>query len=452
MTCLARLLVASVLALRAAYHSECSSPSSSDKLSASSELFSEEFLENLSLRRQHRRDRSVHDSAKGQSANSERSSVKNGTTSIKLQREILNLLGLPRRPRLSLNTRLHGRKMSAPRYMINLYNSLEMNVSASDGGVCCNTSNTDARAVGADTIMSYLNHVRGARPKISRRHATFRFKMETPQGEKITAAEFRIYKEQLYRGSVDSWENSTYHIKLFQVVQPARILKLLHNRVLRSWDTGWEAFDITSAGQEWANDSVKNFGIELSVRTFAGEELDPHDIGFVGFHGPQEKRPFLVSFYTVDGKRGTSYRQIFAPHPGPAGYERRTRRSTRSLGGKQLGGVSRTEQQNSSKLCSRRTLFVSFEKLEWQDWIIAPDGYSAFFCEGQCSFPLTPEMNATNHAIVQTLVHLMNPSVVPQACCSPTKLSAISVLFFDDSNNVVLKKYNNMVVKSCGCH
>ena len=78
--------------------------------------------------------------------------------------------------------------------------------------------------------------------------------------------------------------------------------------------------------------------------------------------------------------------------------------------------------------------------------------YSAFFCYGQCSFPLTPEMNATNHAIVQTLVHLMNPSVVPQACCSPTKLSAISVLYFDDSNNVVLKKYSNMVVKSCGCH
>lgn len=449
MTCLARLLVASLLALRAAYHSECSSPSPSDKLSASSDLFSEEFLENLALRRQHRRGRSARESPKGQSANSERSSVKNGTTSIKLQREILNLLGLPRRPRLSLNTRLHGRKMSAPRYMINLYNSLEMNVSASDGGVCCNTSKTDARAVGADTIMSYLNHVRGARPKISRRHATFRFKMETPQGEKITAAEFRIYKEQLYRRNVESWENSTYHIKLFQVVQPARILKLLHNRVLRSWDTGWEAFDITPAGQEWANDSSKNFGIELSVRTFAGGELDPHDIGFVGFHGPQEKRPFLVSFFTVDGERGTSYRQIFPQHPG---YERRTRRSTRSLGGKQLGGVSRTEQQNSSKLCSRRTLFVSFEKLEWQDWIIAPDGYSAFFCYGQCSFPLTPEMNATNHAIVQTLVHLMNPSVVPQACCSPTKLSAISVLYFDDSNNVVLKKYSNMVVKSCGCH
>lgn len=39
-----------------------------------------------------------------------------------------------------------------------------------------------------------------------------------------------------------------------------------------------------------------------------------------------------------------------------------------------------------------------------QDWIIAPEGYAAYYCEGECSFPLNSYMNATNHAIVQTLV------------------------------------------------
>lgn len=92
-------------------------------------------------------------------------------------------------------------------------------------------------------------------------------------------------------------------------------------------------------------------------------------------------------------------------------------------------------------------------------------------------------MNATNHAIVQTLVsfrrlcflsgsklrpgviskvpfspsvleqvHLMNPEYVPKPCCAPTKLNAISVLYFDDNSNVILKKYRNMVVRACGCH
>lgn len=46
----------------------------------------------------------------------------------------------------------------------------------------------------------------------------------------------------------------------------------------------------------------------------------------------------------------------------------------------------------------------------------------------------------------------MFPDNVPKPCCAPTKLNAISVLYFDDSSNVILKKYRNMVVRSCGCH
>ena len=87
-----------------------------------------------------------------------------------------------------------------------------------------------------------------------------------------------------------------------------------------------------------------------------------------------------------------------------------------------------------------------------QDWIIAPDGYAAYYCHGECAFPLNANLNATNHAIVQTLVHLMSPRLVPEPCCTPTKLTAISVLFFDEGSNVVLKKYRNMVVRACGCH
>lgn len=40
----------------------------------------------------------------------------------------------------------------------------------------------------------------------------------------------------------------------------------------------------------------------------------------------------------------------------------------------------------------------------FKDWIIAPEGYAAYYCEGECAFPLNSYMNATNHAIVQTLV------------------------------------------------
>lgn len=127
-------------------------------------------------------------------------------------------------------------------------------------------------------------------------------------------------------------------------------------------------------------------------------------------------------------------------------------------------------------------IWITFCLFPKKDWIIAPKGYAANYCDGECSFPLNAHMNATNHAIVQTLVslqkaprqsnrwiykqvtivsvvfsfwqqvHLMNPDYVPKPCCAPTKLNAISVLYFDDNSNVILKKYRNMVVRACGCH
>lgn len=66
---------------------------------------------------------------------------------------------------------------------------------------------------------------------------------------------------------------------------------------------------------------------------------------------------------------------------------------------------------DTQKSCQIQTLYVSFKDLKWQDWIIAPEGYGAFYCSGDCNFPLNAHMNATNHAIVQTLVHIMNPKV-----------------------------------------
>ncbi|KFV18481.1 Bone morphogenetic protein 4, partial [Tauraco erythrolophus] len=67
----------------------------------------------------------------------------------------------------------------------------------------------------------------------------------------------------------------------------------------------------------------------------------------------------------------------------------------------------------------------------WNGWIVAPPGYQAFYCHGDCPFPLADHLNSTNHAIVQTLVNSVNSSI-PKACCVPTELSAISMLYLDE--------------------
>jgi len=101
--------------------------------------------------------------------------------------------------------------------------------------------------------------------------------------------------------------------------------------------------------------------------------------------------------------------------------------------------------------CKRHPLYVDFNDVGWNDWIVAPPGYDAHFCHGDCLFPLAEHLNATNHAIVQTMVNSVNPSAVPRACCVPTELSPISMLYLDEYEKVVLKNYENMVVEGCGC-
>lgn len=199
-----------------------------------------------------------------------------------------------------------------------------------------------------------------------------------------------------------------------------------------------------------------------------GYDLHPTDVGLVGMKGPSEYQPFMIAFFKSPKvlSQGARWNKHILTKWGKAG-----KRSARDVGKKKSYSAPRTTHSfyedddwkldfvdrgnkylQGSRICQKRSLYVSFKDLGWQDWIIAPDGYAAFFCGGECSFPLSPQMNATNHAIVQTLIHLMKPEDVPKPCCAPSKLTAIMVLYFDDNSNVILKKYKNMVVKTCGCH
>ncbi|CAM4629028.1 unnamed protein product [Lepidochelys olivacea] len=104
-----------------------------------------------------------------------------------------------------------------------------------------------------------------------------------------------------------------------------------------------------------------------------------------------------------------------------------------------------------SNLCKPRRLYISFSDVGWENWIIAPQGYMANYCLGECPFPLTAELNSTNHAILQTMVHSLDPEGTPQPCCVPVRLSPISILYYDNHDNVVLRHYEDMVVDECGC-
>lgn len=105
--------------------------------------------------------------------------------------------------------------------------------------------------------------------------------------------------------------------------------------------------------------------------------------------------------------------------------------------------------------CRARRLYVSFREVGWHRWVIAPRGFLANYCQGQCSLPaMLPGPGgppALNHAVLRALMHSAAPGPAGLPCCVPARLSPISVLFFDNSDNVVLRHYEDMVVDECGC-
>lgn len=174
-------------------------------------------------------------------------------------------------------------------------------------------------------------------------------------------------------------------------------------------------------------------------------DLEAAHIGIVGHRGRKDHQAFLVGFFTSSGHRAKRIKRA------PEGRKRHEVSFYDDDESWNPYSSPYDRYSGGSRSCQKKTLYVSFRDLGWQDWIIAPDGYAAFFCHGECSFPLSPHMNATNHAIVRTLYSLIH-NEIPKPCCAPTKLSPILVLYYDDNANVVLKKYKNMVVSSCGCH
>lgn len=191
------------------------------------------------------------------------------------------------------------------------------------------------------------------------------------------------------------------------------------------YTSGTIRFNLTDLAGSWRRPG-KNYGMVLALQaTRMGNELDS-DCELEFPHVRLVEMPGLVASLVVVSLN-------------PQQCRARKKRSAYYL------------PVTPSNVCKPRRLYIDFKDVGWQDWIIAPQGYVANYCHGECPFPLSESLNGTNHAILQTLVHSFDPKGTPQPCCVPVKLSPISMLYYDNNDNVVLRHYEDMVVDECGC-
>ncbi|XP_054084130.1 protein decapentaplegic [Zeugodacus cucurbitae] len=363
------------------------------------------------------------------------------STLVQIENSLLSLFNMKRPPKIDRS------KIIIPEAMKQLYAQIMGHELDMD-----NIRRPSMLSRSANTVRSFT-HIESKIDDRFPHHHRFRlyFNVKSiPNEEKLRAADLQLSREAISDAVLSEHlvNRTSYQVLVYDITrvgvrgkrEPS--YKLLDNKMVHLNSTEKVSFDVQRAVDRWLATPKKNYGLLIEVRTprtlkpaqhqhvrLRRSVDEPHDSW-------QHKQPVLYA-YTDDGK-----------------HRMRTARdtTTSSSRSKRAGHHRRAHRRkNSDEICRRHSLYVDFADVGWSDWIVAPPGYDAFYCQGKCPFPLAEHLNSTNHAVVQTLVNNLNPRKVPNACCVPTQLEGISMLYLNDQNTVVLKNYQDMTVVGCGC-
>ncbi|KAL8587803.1 hypothetical protein ACOMHN_021021 [Nucella lapillus] len=274
-------------------------------------------------------------------------------------------------------------------------------------------------------------------------------------------------------------------LKVYQVLDKDKMnspegLRLLDVQRISTHRHGWITFKVSKAVDKWRSRSQENHDYREIL-----EEMNERQLQKASAEEKQKEqtkaqpktKPEPEANSNVSGsKRNVGFRQaVFMlnerareeptrPRPSPTPSKSRGRRkrqasSSSSSSKKRRQGTRRKRTYSLGgyryrSSCSKHKMYVDFDEIGWSGWIISPKGYDAYHCTGQCPFPLGQSQKPTNHATVQSIVHALGVGSknLGTPCCVPNKLFSISLLYFDDDENVILKQYDDMVAASCGCH
>ncbi|CAN9504272.1 unnamed protein product [Ophioblennius macclurei] len=333
------------------------------------------------------------------------------------------------------------------------------------------------------------------------------FNISMPRNERVTLAELRLFT--LVRKARRPFAGSDCKVTVYKVhegvvwteevgkegrrrdkeeeVAETRNLEELVTKRIRAKDNGWVSFDLTHVVALWRKSGCATHRLEVHVASVGSQEEEEGgatqeveeslaeidiDRSVDGIHNAvmivfsddqsrdhkqdkQELDQMIKHESDLPESVGGSQESSWGRVNRDAGHANQNERHKQSLAQLQSNLIydtpPRIRRNVKSESCKRTPLFVDFKDIGWDTWIIQPLGYEAYECNGVCSPPMTAEVSPTKHAIVQTLLSVKSPERASRACCVPTKLEPISLLYHDSGVITFNHKYEGMVVAECGC-
>uniref|UniRef100_A0A8C3X7C2 Bone morphogenetic protein 10 n=1 Tax=Catagonus wagneri TaxID=51154 RepID=A0A8C3X7C2_9CETA len=345
-------------------------------------------------------------------------------------------------------------KVDPPEYMLELYNKFA----------------TDRTSMpSANIIRSFKNEDMYSQPVSFNglRKYPLLFNVSIPHHEEVTMAELRLYT--LVQRDRLMYEGVDRKITIFEVLESQgdhegeRSLLVLVSGEIYGTNSEWETFDVTDAIRRWQKSGSSTHQLEVHIESRQGMEDAGRGQLEIDTSARNKHVPLLVVFsddQSSEKERKEELSEMIA-------HEQFPELDNLGLGGYSSGpgeeallqmrsniiydSTARIRRNAKGNYCKRTPLYIDFKEIGWDSWIIAPPGYEAYECRGVCNYPLAEHLTPTKHAIIQALVHLKNSQKASKACCVPTKLEPISILYLDKGVVTYKFKYEGMAVSECGC-
>nr|AVK72367.1 anti-dorsalizing morphogenetic protein ADMP [Nemertoderma westbladi] len=388
-----------------------------------------------------------------------------------IQRNLLTVFGMDRKPMVDANA---GR---VPQYLLDMYDKVVQ------GNLT--TFNTKTKA---NTIRTYFEKGKSEK-KLT-------FKMKQPQlTESVLGAEIRFFCDKFTMDQLAGAHNPSLLRRPLYLYVHLRKQKTSHKSYrfvdvvhVSNGFSGWLRFNVGNVINDLLKSNANKYmKLQFSIlfkKIHRREERIPGKLSLVLDKSGGETLPSLLVYI-----HDTNTKSLLDNEPSretqkegsPLGYLDKGVGNSLSLSGslplKAKQRVRRAQSndnkfrrkpsnqnQRKARLCTLHEFYVDFHEIGWADWIIAPNGYQANICQGECPFPLGGQYNATNHATVQAILstrefriklkhgRYSSTTNIGRPCCVPDILHSLHVLYYDDYNNVVLKVFDDMQASQCGCY
>ncbi|KAK2866068.1 hypothetical protein Q7C36_002124 [Tachysurus vachellii] len=325
------------------------------------------------------------------------------------------------------------RNVQPPPFMMELYNKYASDMSS---------------VPHSDVIRSFvLQEVTHSVVRENKSSHRLLFNVSIPSYEEVTVVQLRLFV--LWHRSQSTCDDTSITIYNVVHMKDQEILHLLDRKDISDTAHTWKAFDVTSALQSWLQSKYGAGELVVEVQSQGCKSYQGGGYK-ISLNLEDSTSPVLIVFSNDLENRmrkaKTEVQEMMAHE------DEKFLLRVSPLDDYTSEDHHRRRKRNARKnYCRRTSLKVNFKDIGWDKWIVAPPEYDAYECKGVCNFPLTDDVTPSKHAIIQTLVNLSNPKKANKACCVPTKLDPLTVMYQENGIITVRHLYEEMKVAKCGC-